>query len=72
MPCCPVASHCCMPVWSLEPVVRPYWLIDDIERAVTNMEAVGAEIVVPPMDIPGKGKFAICVLAADDHGLWQL
>ena len=38
-----------------EPVVRPYWLVDDIEQAVANIEAEGAKIAMPPMEIPGKG-----------------
>lgn len=55
-----------------EPVVRPYYLVSDIERAIANIEAEGAEIAMPPMEIPGKGKFAIYILGANDHGLWQL
>jgi len=55
-----------------EPVVRPYWLVDDIEKAVANIEAEGAQIAMPPMEIPGKGKFAIYILGTNDHGLWQL
>ena len=55
-----------------DPVVRPYWLVDDIEQAVANVEAEGAKIAMPPMEIPGKGKFAIYILGANDHGLWQL
>ena len=55
-----------------EPVVRPYWLVDDIEQAVANIEAEGAKIAMPPMEIPGKGKFAIYILGSNDHGLWQL
>jgi len=55
-----------------EPVVRPYWLVDDIERVIANVEAVGAEIAVPPMEIPGRGKFAIYILGSSDHGLWQI
>ena len=55
-----------------EPVVRPYWLVDDIDQAVANVEAAGAQIAMPPMEIPGKGKFAIYILGANDHGLWQL
>jgi len=55
-----------------DPVVRPYWLVDDIEQAVANLEAEGAKIAVPPMEIPGKGKFAIYILGSNDHGLWQL
>ena len=55
-----------------EPVVRPYWLVDDIEHAVSKIESEGGEIAVPPMEIPGKGKFAIYILGSNDHGLWQL
>ena len=55
-----------------EPVVRPYWLVDDIEQAVARVETAGAKIAMPPMEIPGKGKFAIYIQGANDHGLWQL
>lgn len=54
------------------PVVRPYWLVDDIQSAVTRIEAQGGEIAVPPMTIPEKGTFAIYILGGNDHGLWQL
>lgn len=55
-----------------DPVVRPYWLVDDIELAVSTIAAQGAKIAMPPTEIPGKGKFAIYILGANDHGLWQL
>lgn len=55
-----------------EPIVRPYWLVDDIEQAVANIEAEGAQIAIPPMEIPGRRKFAIYLLGSNDHGLWQL
>ena len=55
-----------------EPVVRPYWLVDDIDQAVANVEAAGGLIALPPMELPGKGKFAIYLLGGNDHGLWQL
>lgn len=54
-----------------DPVVRPYWLVDDIGSAVSSVEAQGAKIAMPPMDIPGKGKFAIYILGSNEHGLWQ-
>lgn len=57
---------------SENPVVRPYWLVEDIETAIANVEAQGAEIAVPALEIPGKGKFAIYLLGSNDHGLWQL
>lgn len=55
-----------------EPVVRPYWLVEDIEEAVNLVQARGAEIAVPPLEIPGKGTFAIYINGSIDHGLWQL
>lgn len=54
------------------PVVRPYWLVDDIEKAVALVTAQGAEILHPPLEIPGKGTFAIYAQGAVHHGLWQL
>jgi hypothetical protein len=57
---------------SEEPVVRPYWLVDDIERAVDAAVSAGAEIAHPPLEIPGHGVFAIYILGGVQHGLWQL
>ena len=55
-----------------EPVVRPYWLVEDIEEAISLVTAQGAEIAVPPLEIPGKGTFSIFINGAVDHGFWQL
>ncbi|TLU61334.1 hydroxylase [Thalassotalea litorea] len=54
------------------PVVRPYWLVDDIEEAVKRVTEQGAEIAVSPMEIPERGSFAIYLLGGIEHGLWQL
>ena len=54
-----------------EPVVRPYWLVDDIEAAVAAVEAAGGQIAHPPLEIPGHGTFAIYVRGGIQHGLWQ-
>jgi len=54
------------------PVVRPYILVDDIDAAVEAARAAGAEIAHPPMEIPGRGTFAIFILGGIHHGLWQL
>lgn len=54
------------------PVVRPYWLVEDIEKAVADVESAGAIIAVPPMDIPDKGKCAIYLLGENELGLWQI
>lgn len=55
-----------------DPVVRPYWLVDDIEASVAAAVAAGAEVAHPPMEIPGHGTFAITILGGIHHGLWQL
>lgn len=55
-----------------EPVVRPYILVDDIDAAVKAAEAAGATVAIPPMEIPGGGKFSIYILGGIEHGLWQL
>ncbi len=54
------------------PVVRPYWLVDDVAAAVQAAEAAGAEIAHLPMEIPGHGTFAIHIQSGVHHGLWQL
>ena len=55
-----------------DPIVRPYWLVEDIEKAISSVKAQGAEIAVPPLEIPGKGTFAIFIKGFVDHGFWQL
>lgn len=57
---------------SEQPVIRPYWLVDDIEAAVAAVVEAGAEIAHPPMEIPGHGTFAIYVQGDVHHGLWQV
>jgi len=55
-----------------EPVVRPYWLVDDIDAAIAAVVQSGGVIAVPPMEIPGHGRFAIYLLGGNNHGVWQL
>lgn len=57
---------------SEQPVVRPYWLVDDIEAALAAAVAKGAEIAHPPLEIPGHGTFAIYIHGGVHHGLWKL
>jgi len=54
-----------------EPVVRPYWLVDDIETAVAAAVEAGGEVAHPPLEIPGHGTFAIYIQGGIHHGLWQ-
>lgn len=55
-----------------QPVVRPYWLVENIDSAVAAVEKAGAAIAVPPMEIPGHGTFAIYFLGDNQLGFWQL
>ncbi len=55
-----------------EPIVRPYFLVEDIEAAVSKAAESGAEIALPPMELPGHGKCAIFIQGGAEHGLWQL
>jgi len=55
-----------------EPVVRPYWLVDNIEAALAAAVEAGAEVAHPPLEIPNHGTFAIYIRGGIHHGLWQL
>ena len=54
-----------------ELVVRPYWLVNDIEASVAAAVEAGGEVAHPPMEIPGHGTFAIYIQGGIHHGLWQ-
>jgi hypothetical protein len=54
------------------PIVRPYWLVEDIEVALASAIEAGGEVAHPPMEIPDHGTFAIYLLGGVHHGLWQL
>ena len=54
------------------PVVRPYLPVDDLAAAVTAAEGLGAQIALPAMEIPGRGKIALYFLDGVQHGLWQV
>lgn len=55
-----------------QPVVRPYVLVPDIQAAVKEAAAAGAEIALPSMELPGHGTCAIYIQGGIQHGLWQL
>lgn len=57
---------------SEKPVVRPYWLVDDIQQALAAVISKGGEVAHPPFELAGKGTFAIYKLGSVEHGLWQL
>ena len=53
------------------PVVRPYVLVEDIKAAVESAAEAGAEIAMPPMEIPEHGMFAIVIHGGIECGFWQ-
>lgn len=55
-----------------ELIVRPYWLVDDIEAALDAATKQGAVVAHEALELPGKGTFAIYIQGDVDHGLWQL
>jgi uncharacterized protein len=54
-----------------DPVVRPYWLVSDVDAAIAAAVQAGGQIAHPPTEIPGHGAFAIYYQGGNDNGLWQ-
>lgn len=55
-----------------KPVVRPYVLVENLEKAVAAAKDSGAEIAIPKMELPGgHGTIAIVIQGGIDCGLWQ-
>jgi predicted enzyme related to lactoylglutathione lyase len=54
-----------------EPVVRPYWLVPDIQAAVDKAADAGAMVVLPPMPLAGHGTCAIIIQGGVETGYWQ-
>ncbi len=54
------------------PIVRPYLLVQDIQAAVDAAAKSGAEVALPPMELPGHGTCAIVIQGGIESGLWQL
>ena len=55
-----------------KPIVRHYILVEDIQATVEAAEKSGAEVAVPPMDLPGHGICAIVIHNGIESGFWQL
>ena len=55
-----------------QPVVRPYWLVKNIEKSLAAAVAAGGVVAHPPLNIPGYGTFAIYIQGGIHHGLWQV
>ena len=55
-----------------EPVVRHYMLVEDIQASVDAAAKSGAEVALPPMELPGHGTCAIVIHGGIESGFWQL
>lgn len=55
-----------------EPIVRHYILVDDIQAIVDAAAKSGAEVALPPMELPGHGTCAIVIQGGIESGFWQL
>lgn len=60
----PLAAH-------EHPIVRTYFAVDDIRRAVKAAEEHGATVAYPPTQQGQRGTFAIVIQGGVEHGLWQ-
>jgi predicted enzyme related to lactoylglutathione lyase len=60
----PLAAH-------EQPIMRAYFAVDDIRKAVREAEEAGATIAYPPTRQGRQGTFATLVQADVEHGLWQ-
>lgn len=55
-----------------KPIVRHYILVKDIQATVEAAAKSGAEVAVPPMELPGHGKCAIVIHNEIESGFWEL
>ncbi|MEM7281917.1 MAG: hydroxylase [Pseudomonadota bacterium] len=53
-------------------VVRSYILVEDIKAAVDSAAKAGAQVALPPMELPGHGTCAIVIQGGIESGFWQL
>ena len=54
-----------------QPIVRAYFAVDDITKAIKAAEAAGAVIAYPPTKQGETGTWAIYILDGIQYGLWQ-
>ena len=55
-----------------KPVIRPYVLVENLEKAVAAAAESGAEVAIPSMSIPGQGAtIAIVIQGGIECGLWK-
>ena len=55
-----------------DPVVRPYFLVEEIQAAVDAAAKSGAQVALPPMELGDHGTCAIVIQGGIEFGFWQL
>lgn len=60
----PLAAH-------EQPIMRTYFAVEDIQRAVEKAAESGATIAYPPTRQGHQGTFAIVIQGGVQHGFWQ-
>lgn len=53
-------------------ITRAYVRVADVEAAADAASRAGAQVILPPMDLPGHGRIAIHLAGGVEQGLWQL
>ena len=54
-----------------QPIIRVYFAVDDITKAVKAAETAGAVVAYPPTKEGKTGTWAIYILEGIQYGLWQ-
>ncbi|MEM9291038.1 MAG: hydroxylase [Acidobacteriota bacterium] len=54
-----------------KPVIRPYFLVEDIDAAIVKATDSGALLAVPALPIEGHGRFAVLIQNGIEWGLWE-
>ena len=54
------------------PTLRTYIRVIDLAASVATAQAQGATILLPDMEIPGRGRIAIYQVGGVEQGIWQL
>jgi len=56
----------------VSPTVRPYWLVSDVASAIASAVESGAELLLPAMEIRGRGTIGLVRLSGGEHDFWQV
>ena len=55
-----------------KPTVRAYIRVANIESSTEEAAKLGAEVLLGPMEIPGRGMIAIFKYGGIEQGIWQV